>query len=235
MLPLLTGTAAALAPGRTQCSGVPAHMDSSSYRLRRADALPAVDRHRRGCARRQGGRAGGQLVTYQDVRRARPARDGGDERRAARHHVQLLHQVQVLAHLRRDARHAAAAPRDVATGEVVWALLRGAIYATAFLVTMLVFGLVTSWWAVLVRSGRGAHRVRVRRRGAGCHHVHAVMGRLRLRERSRSSRCSCSRPRSSRSRGTPPVCRRSSASRRSTRAWCSSGRSCSATFTGPCC
>jgi lipooligosaccharide transport system permease protein len=38
---------------------------------------------------------------------------------------------------------------DVATGEVVWALMRGAIYSTAFLVTMLVFGLVPSWWALL--------------------------------------------------------------------------------------
>jgi len=39
---------------------------------------------------------------------------------------------------------------DVATGEVVWALMRGAIYSTAFLVTMILFGLVPSWWAVLV-------------------------------------------------------------------------------------
>jgi lipooligosaccharide transport system permease protein len=39
---------------------------------------------------------------------------------------------------------------DVATGEVLWALMRGAIYSTAFLVTMLVFGLVPSWWALLV-------------------------------------------------------------------------------------
>jgi lipooligosaccharide transport system permease protein len=38
---------------------------------------------------------------------------------------------------------------DVATGEVAWALMRGAIYSTAFLVTMLVFGLVPSWWALL--------------------------------------------------------------------------------------
>ena len=38
---------------------------------------------------------------------------------------------------------------DVATGEVVWALMRGAIYSTAFLVTMLFFGLVLSWWALL--------------------------------------------------------------------------------------
>jgi lipooligosaccharide transport system permease protein len=39
---------------------------------------------------------------------------------------------------------------DVATGEVVWALMRGAIYSAAFLATMLVFGLVPSWWALLV-------------------------------------------------------------------------------------
>ena len=38
---------------------------------------------------------------------------------------------------------------DVATGEVVWALMRGAIYSTAFLVTMICFGLVPSWWALL--------------------------------------------------------------------------------------
>lgn len=39
-------------------------------------------------------------------------------------------------------------PRDVALGEVTWALLRGAFYSAAFLVTMVAFGLVESWWAV---------------------------------------------------------------------------------------
>ena len=38
---------------------------------------------------------------------------------------------------------------DVAVGETTWALLRGAIYATAFLAAMVVLGLVQSWWAVL--------------------------------------------------------------------------------------
>jgi len=33
---------------------------------------------------------------------------------------------------------------DIAMGEVVWALMRGAIYSTAFLVTMVFFGLVPS-------------------------------------------------------------------------------------------
>jgi len=40
-------------------------------------------------------------------------------------------------------------PRDVALGEVTWALLRGAVYSAAFLVTMALFGLVESWWALL--------------------------------------------------------------------------------------
>jgi lipooligosaccharide transport system permease protein len=39
--------------------------------------------------------------------------------------------------------------RDVAAGEVTWALLRGAVYSTVFLLTMVCFGLVQSWWAVL--------------------------------------------------------------------------------------
>lgn len=38
---------------------------------------------------------------------------------------------------------------DVAIGETTWALLRGALYATAFLLTMAVLGLVVSWWALL--------------------------------------------------------------------------------------
>jgi lipooligosaccharide transport system permease protein len=38
---------------------------------------------------------------------------------------------------------------DVAVGEVLWALMRGAVYSTGFLITMLFFGVVESWWAVL--------------------------------------------------------------------------------------
>jgi lipooligosaccharide transport system permease protein len=39
--------------------------------------------------------------------------------------------------------------RDVAYGEMTWALLRGAVYSAAFLVTMAIVGLVHSWWALL--------------------------------------------------------------------------------------
>lgn len=38
---------------------------------------------------------------------------------------------------------------DIAVGEVVWALMRGAVYSAGFIVTMLAMGLVESWWALL--------------------------------------------------------------------------------------
>lgn len=44
-------------------------------------------------------------------------------------------------------------PGDIAAGEVSWSLSRGAAYAGAFLVTMVLFGLVPSWWAVLALPG----------------------------------------------------------------------------------
>jgi lipooligosaccharide transport system permease protein len=37
---------------------------------------------------------------------------------------------------------------DVALGEITWALLRGALYAAAFMAVMAAMGLVYSWWAV---------------------------------------------------------------------------------------
>jgi lipooligosaccharide transport system permease protein len=40
-------------------------------------------------------------------------------------------------------------PWDVATGEITWALLRGGVYSTGFLLVMLSMDLVDSWWAVL--------------------------------------------------------------------------------------
>ena len=44
-------------------------------------------------------------------------------------------------------------PRDVATGEITWALLRGSIYSAAFLLTMLAFGDLRSGWSVLALPG----------------------------------------------------------------------------------
>ena len=45
-------------------------------------------------------------------------------------------------------------PSDLARGEVAWSLLRGAIYSTVFLLTMVLFGLVESWWAILAAPVR---------------------------------------------------------------------------------
>ena len=39
--------------------------------------------------------------------------------------------------------------QDVIVGELLWSQVRGAIYAAAFLATMVAMGLVESWWAVL--------------------------------------------------------------------------------------
>lgn len=40
-------------------------------------------------------------------------------------------------------------PRDIAAGEITWALLRGGIYSAGFLLVMLGMGLISSWWALL--------------------------------------------------------------------------------------
>ena len=39
-------------------------------------------------------------------------------------------------------------PLDVAIGEIAWALLRGVIYSSAFLVVMAAMGLLNSWWVL---------------------------------------------------------------------------------------
>jgi len=40
-------------------------------------------------------------------------------------------------------------PWDVATGELTWALLRGAAYSAMFVLVMTIMGMATSWWTVL--------------------------------------------------------------------------------------
>jgi lipooligosaccharide transport system permease protein len=44
-------------------------------------------------------------------------------------------------------------PRDIAIGEVGWALFRGLLYAGAFLIVMVVMGLAESWWAIMMLPG----------------------------------------------------------------------------------
>lgn len=40
-------------------------------------------------------------------------------------------------------------PGDIAGGEIVWSLIRGALYSSGFLFVMLAMGLIESWWAIL--------------------------------------------------------------------------------------
>jgi lipooligosaccharide transport system permease protein len=40
-------------------------------------------------------------------------------------------------------------PKDVATGETIWAVVRALLYATAYLIVITGLGLVHSWWALL--------------------------------------------------------------------------------------
>ena len=44
-------------------------------------------------------------------------------------------------------------PRDIAIGEIGWALLRGALYSVVFLVVMVLMGLTAGWWALLTIPG----------------------------------------------------------------------------------
>ena len=70
-------------------------------------------------------------------------------------------------------------PGDVAVGELVWALIRGGLYAIGFMVVMVVLGLVVSPWVVLADPGRAAHRLRVRGGRHGGHVVHEDVAGLR--------------------------------------------------------
>jgi lipooligosaccharide transport system permease protein len=40
-------------------------------------------------------------------------------------------------------------PKDVASGETMWAIVRSLLYATAYLIVITALGLVHSWWGVL--------------------------------------------------------------------------------------
>ena len=40
-------------------------------------------------------------------------------------------------------------PKDVASGETIWAVVRALLYSAAFLVVIVALGLVESWWALL--------------------------------------------------------------------------------------
>ena len=83
------------------------------------------------------------------LRRAGAARLVGDERRDLRGHVQLLLQAAVREDVRRDPVDAARARSTSRSARSTWALIRGALYATAFVAFAALLGLIVSPWAVL--------------------------------------------------------------------------------------
>src|SRR5690606_41803889 len=52
-------------------------------------------------------------------------------------------------------------PRDIAIGEIGWALFRGSLYTSVFLLVMWVMGLVESWWALMTIPGAEIGRAHV--------------------------------------------------------------------------
>ena len=93
-------------------------------------------------------------------------------------------------------------PADVALGEIGWAVIRGLLYSTAFLLTMWALGMVGSPWIVLAVPACVLIGFAFGAVGHGADDVHALVGRLRVRRRRSRCRCSCSRRRSTRCRAT---------------------------------
>ena len=56
------------------------------------------------------------------------------------HHLRLYHAMMATS----------LGPLDVALGEIGWAMIRGAAYAVGFLTVITLFGLTTTWWALLL-------------------------------------------------------------------------------------
>ena len=91
---------------------------------------------------------GGQDDLVSGVRRAGPARGVCDERRDLRDDGNVFFKLNYA----KTYDGVLATPmgvRDVAVGETIFALMRGSVYAVAFVTIMLVLGLIESWWALL--------------------------------------------------------------------------------------
>ena len=71
--------------------------------------------------------------------------------------------------------------RDIAVGELIYTLMRGAVYAVGFVAVMLALGLVDSPWALLAVPGAVLVSAAFAAPAVDCGDAHAVMGGLRLR------------------------------------------------------
>ena len=151
-------------PRRAQHLRLPPRLDRHPLGLLRAALLPRLDRVRAGRARRR--RSTGRAASrspYQlfvaPALLASAAMNGAIAEGTFNFFFKLRYNKTFDAILATPL-----SAGDIAVGELVWALIRGGIYAIAFLLVMAVLGLVASPWVILDVPGRAADRVRVRRR-----------------------------------------------------------------------
>ena len=92
---------------------------------------------------------GGSTVTYGDFVAPALLAAVGDERRRARRPPSTSSSSSSTGKLYDAVLATPLQPRDIAVGEMTWALLRGATYACGFLLVAWISGLVISPWALL--------------------------------------------------------------------------------------
>ena len=89
----------------------------------------------------------GTVDRVRGVRRTRAARVVGDERRVLRRDERLLEAA--LGKVYDSILATPIAPKDVAAGETIWAVVRAMLYSAAYLLVITALGLVESPWAIL--------------------------------------------------------------------------------------
>ena len=123
--------------------------------------------------------ASGQVVSVPRVRGRGPAGLVGHDGSGLRLDLQLLREAEVHPHLPGHAGHPDGTARPASIGELLWSLVRASLYAAAFLVAIVMHGPDQLVVGAAVRARGPAHRLRVRRRRARGHHLHALVHRLR--------------------------------------------------------
>ena len=165
---------------RAEHPRLPADVADPLLRVLRAALLPLLLRLSAPGSPRRAGDARRADDRVRRVRRTSAARVVGDERRVLRRDERLLE-----AALRRRCTSRSSStpvgPKDVASGETMWAVCRSLIYSVAYFLVIVLLGLVDSWWAILALPALLRHRLRLRRSGDRRRHVDAELAGLRPR------------------------------------------------------
>ena len=115
---------------RAQRRDLPTAVGRVPHRLPRAGVLPVLPRHRARRADRGRDAAERADGVVRAVRRAGDARHGGDERRRFDSTFNMFFKLK-YAHTFDAMLATPVGPRDIALGEMLWSLMRGAVYVTA--------------------------------------------------------------------------------------------------------